>query len=221
MESFAEISIWVRIWIYLYFSYVQIQPCNCLHSAIAFWENWRIDEILMEVLQDGEKKKQKKSQKYNESFYECRNSFAMGFFRASLAILDNEKLLGILTLFLHVAFSIINLLSLYTPPQKCTHISIHHFLHFAHYKIFLFNHISFIEVSFNNLWFYTSGHVVRIKAHTVHFSSLWQILFNCSWLFSPQSAFLLTHAGTLSRDRSCDDSLYRADFSSFLGVGLI
>lgn len=30
---------------------MQIRPCNCLYSAIAFLENWKIDEILMEVLQ--------------------------------------------------------------------------------------------------------------------------------------------------------------------------
>lgn len=62
-ESFVEISTWVRIWIYLYLSYVQIQPCNCLYSAIAFLENWRIDAMLMEVLQDEKIKELKKTVK--------------------------------------------------------------------------------------------------------------------------------------------------------------
>lgn len=131
---------------YLSLSYVQIQPYNCLYSVIAFLENWTIDEILMEVLQDGKKK----VQKYGESFYEYKNSFTMHFLRISLIFLDNGKLLDILALSMCVALSIINFPSLYTHPPE-TYTNIHHFLHLAHNEMILFNHCSSIEASSNNL----------------------------------------------------------------------
>lgn len=77
--------------------------------------------MLMEVLQ-GEKKKRVK--KNSESFYEYRNSFTIGFLRVSLTLLDNEKLLRILTLSLHVAISITTLPSLHTLPQTHAHMCI-------------------------------------------------------------------------------------------------
>lgn len=49
----------------------------------------------MEVLKDEKKKKLKRN---SASFYEYRNSSTMGFFRVSLILLDNGKLLGIVTL---------------------------------------------------------------------------------------------------------------------------
>lgn len=52
----------------------------------------------MEVLKDGEKKK--KFKRNSASFYEYRNSSTMSFFRVSLILLDNGKLLGIVTLYM-------------------------------------------------------------------------------------------------------------------------
>lgn len=72
----------------------------------------------MEVLQDEEKvsKNKEKEKKSRGSFYEYRNSHPMGFLRISLTLLDNGKPLGINTLSLHGAFTIIGLPSLYISP---------------------------------------------------------------------------------------------------------
>lgn len=86
--------------------------------------------------------------------------------------------------FLHsVSFSIVTLPSHYTPPLE-TYTYIHDLLHFSHHKIIVFNHVSFLEASSNNLSFYPSEHAVCLKGRTIHFSSLWQILFSFSWLCS-------------------------------------
>ena len=88
---------WIRLWINLSLSLspslsLQTQTYNSLYSAPAFLDNYRSDEILMEVLQD-EKRKLKRN---GESFYEYKSSFTMGFFRVSLTLLDNGKLFSIL-----------------------------------------------------------------------------------------------------------------------------
>lgn len=76
-ESFVEISTWVRIWISLYLSCVQIQPVIAYSLLLPSWKIGQLIGYWQSFYKM--EKKEKKSQKYHESFYEYRSSFAVGF----------------------------------------------------------------------------------------------------------------------------------------------
>lgn len=75
-ESFVEISTWESESESLYLSCVQIQPVIAYSLLLP---SWKIGQLIGYWQSFYKMEKRKKSQKYHESFYEYRNSLAIGF----------------------------------------------------------------------------------------------------------------------------------------------